>query len=242
MLRKQIHFIILCVALLIYPASAFADSGFEFYLFGVNVKAFQGSDWKKIAAGALASVVVHELGHALYLESRGKDWDFNMSYSGAAIETSDALSEKELRGFGRAGFLLQTGIGLLLTSFEKTRQSDFTKGWAYANIFEVWSYSWRNHDHGDDFELIRRGGGNPDSGLRLFCAMTLYNTWRIELPTHIRTPMFGKPVSAVGTMADSPRPLEPDLDLNELSPNFQSAAEASPGEPLIPGMMLIGNL
>ena len=106
-----------------------AQSDYEFYFFGINLKSFQESNWLEVTAGAVASVLVHELGHALYLQSQGKDWDLqSSSSSGLAIHTSDTLSENQYRNFGRAGFPLQTFIGAVLTTFDKTRHSDFTKG------------------------------------------------------------------------------------------------------------------
>ena len=138
----------------------------------------------KLAIGAVASVLTHELGHALYLESQGKDWDFNASFSsGFAISTPDFLSNKQYRGFGRAGFLLQSSIGTLLTAFEGTRNSDFTKGWAAMNAFQTSSYPWRKHDFGDDFEMIDRGHGTGDTEFVLFSFVSTYNFSRACMPT-----------------------------------------------------------
>jgi len=67
---------------------------------GINLKSFQESNWLKVTAGAVVSVLVHELGHALYLQSQGKDWDLQSSSSyGLAIHTSDPLSENQYRNF-----------------------------------------------------------------------------------------------------------------------------------------------
>ena len=82
------------------PVHANAQSDYEFYFFGINLKSFQESNWLKVTAGAVASVLVHELGHALYLQSQGKDWDLqSSSSSGLAIHTSDPLSENQYRNF-----------------------------------------------------------------------------------------------------------------------------------------------
>jgi hypothetical protein len=182
MTKKRFPLFLALVFLLLSPNRAFSESAFEFIFFGVNIKALEQADWKKVAVGALASILVHELGHALYLEMQGKDWDLRASGSGFAIQTSDVLSDEECREFGRAGFLLQTSIGLVLTSFEKTRQSDFTKGWAAMNVAQVWSYNWRSHDDGDDFAMIDRGHGNGDSDHHAFCFMSMVNFMRMDLP------------------------------------------------------------
>ena len=166
--------------------NARAQSDYEFYFFGINLKSFQESNWLKVAAGAVASVIVHELGHALYLQSQGKDWDLQTSSSsGLAIQTSDNLSESQSRNFGRAGFALQTFIGTVLTTFEKTRQSDFTKGWVGMNAFQVCSYKGRNHDIGNDFEMIERGGGNEDLELGAFYLISSYNLLKMDMPAQM---------------------------------------------------------
>ena len=168
------------------PVSANAQSDYEFYFFGINLKTFQESNWVKVTAGAVASVLVHELGHALYLQSQGKDWDLqSSSSSGLAIHTSQTLSESQYRNFGRAGFALQTFIGAALTTFEKTRYSDFTKGWVGINAFQVCSYNGRNHDIGNDFEMIERGGGNGDLELGAFYLISSYNLLKMDMPAQM---------------------------------------------------------
>jgi len=159
-----------------------AQSDYEFFFFGINLKSFQESNWLKVTAGAVASVLVHELGHALYLQSNGKDWDLeSSSSSGLAIHTSDPMSNNQYRNFGRAGFALQTFIGTVLTTFDQTKYSDFTKGWVGMNAFQVCSYNGRNHDMGDDFEMIDRGGGNKDLELGVFYLISSYNLLKMDI-------------------------------------------------------------
>jgi len=168
------------------PVNANAQCDYEFYFFGINLKSFQGSNWLELTAGAVASVLVHELGHALYLQSQGKDWDLqSSSSSGLAIHTSDSLSKNQYRNFGRAGFALQTFIGAVLTTFEKTRYSDFTKGWVGMNAFEVCSYNGRDHDIGSDFEMIEKGGGNGDFELGVFYLISSYNLLKMDVPAQM---------------------------------------------------------
>jgi len=168
------------------PVNANAQSDYEFYFFGINLKSFQESNWLKVTAGAVVSVLVHELGHALYLQTQGKDWDLqSSSSSGLAIYTSETLSKNQYRNFGRAGFALQTFIGAVLTTFEKTRHSDFTKGWVGINAFQVCSYKGRNHDIGDDFEMIDRGGSNGDLELGAFYLISSYNLLKMDMPTQM---------------------------------------------------------
>lgn len=185
--KKVFKVIILTTILLAWVPNASAGDRYKVFIFGVDLNAFKDADWKKVAAGAVASVLVHELGHALYLESQGKDWEMKISKSGLAVQTDESLSEDQCRYFGRAGFLLQGAIGLILTSFEKTRRSDFTKGWIYMNTAQLWSYPFRSHESGDDFAMIAQGSGNPSSDLRLLSCAALYTTWRAQSSS----PFFG---------------------------------------------------
>ncbi len=92
--RKNVLFALLAVMIItIIPVHADAQSDYEFYFFGINLKSFQGSNWLKVTAGAVASVLVHELGHALYLQSQGKDWDLQSSSSGLATHTRSLVGQ-----------------------------------------------------------------------------------------------------------------------------------------------------
>jgi hypothetical protein len=175
--KKTRNVLILFVILtfVMSPSALWAKGGFDFYFLGVNLKTFQGSNWMKIAAGAAASILTHELGHALYLESRGKDWSVEPSSAGFAVATTDSLTDKEYRGLGRSGYLLQTGIGLLLTSFDATANSDFTKGWTGINVVQTLTYKLRGHNGYDDFAMIDRGQGNGEASHRLFTSISIYN-------------------------------------------------------------------
>lgn len=157
------------------PSTLWAKGGYEITFLGVNLETFKESDWTKVAAGAAASILTHELGHALYLESQGKDWRLEASSSGFAVTTSNPLTDKQYRGLGRSGYLLQTGIGLLLTAFGGTAKSDFTKGWVGMNVVQTLSYRWRGHNGFDDFAMIERGDGNSESSFRLFSSISVYN-------------------------------------------------------------------
>lgn len=177
----KIRIIVFSAFFIFCATAAFAQSGFDFYFFGQNIKSLQNSNWLKVAAGAVASVCIHELGHALYLEANGKSWDFKASIpSGFAVYTDDNLADGEWSNFGRAGFALQTLIGMGLTFFEETKYSDFTKGWVTMNVVQVLSYQGRRHDIGDDFELIERGGGNSDLELVTFSVLSYNNMIRLE--------------------------------------------------------------
>jgi len=180
--KKTLTIFIVVIAILLQPGVSVAQSDYEFYFFGVNLKTFKEGNWFMIATGAATSMLVHELGHALNLESQGKDWNFLYSSSGLAIHTNDYLTSEQYRNFGRAGFALQMGIGALLTSFEGTKRHDFTKGWVGINAAQIYTYNLRSHDNGDDFALIERGNGDKRFVAGSFAFISQYNLMQIESP------------------------------------------------------------
>ncbi|MDY6881873.1 MAG: hypothetical protein SV686_16695 [Thermodesulfobacteriota bacterium] len=179
--RKMALFLAMILLSIAGYEKAHAESNFEYYFFGQNLKAFKNCNWYEVAIGAASSVLVHELGHILYLELSGNSWDMEASFpSGLAVHTNDALEESETANFGRAGFALQTLIGAGLVFFEKTRYLDFTKGWVAMNAVQVASYKSRTHDIGDDFDLIDSGGSNGDVEFGVFCFISLHNLMKME--------------------------------------------------------------
>ncbi len=197
MIRKILAASILIGLILSYPVVVSAGGGFEYYVFGVNIRTFENSNWLKVAAGAAASILTHELGHAVYLQLADKEWELSGSSSGLAIVTPDDLSATESRRFGMAGFALQAAIGTLLTSFEKTRNSDYTKGWVGANTVQLFSYASRAHVDGDDFEMIERGGGDAEQIHGVFTMISAYNFKRLQ------SGFLKHPLSGVRTQQDA---------------------------------------
>lgn len=179
--RRMLSIIIVTALIASIPGLATAKSDYDFYFFGIKLESFNDCNWLKVAAGAATSILVHELGHALYLEYAGKPWDFKASLSsGFAVQTRAHLSDADRCHFGRAGFALQTFVGTLLTTFKKTKRSDFTKGWIGINTVQVYSYRFRNHADGNDFKVIDQGGGNGNMENVLFSAMSTYNLRQLE--------------------------------------------------------------
>lgn len=129
----------------------------------------------EITAGAISSIMVHELGHVLYLESQKKDWNLSQSSSGIMVHTNSYLTDRQQRNFGRSGFALQTGIGALLTSFESTKFADFTKGWVFMNTTQLWTYEYRHDDDEGDFALIERGNGDWRSDFGMLAGISYNN-------------------------------------------------------------------
>ncbi len=200
---------------------AHAQSDFEYYLFGVKLGSFQETNWFEITAGVTASLLTHELGHALYLELAGKSWDARYSFpSEVAIHTDDSLTGGEAVNFGRAGFVLQTAIGTVLSSVEATRRLDFVKGWVAMNAVEAYAYKSRPRKIGDDFALIDRGGGNGDLEFAAFTFMALSNVMRLESGS-VRP--LTRPGMTFRTEVSSPR----TDDVGNFKKTFSAAAEPS---------------
>jgi hypothetical protein len=176
--RTNITLIIATLIVLFNPVSVQADSDFEFYFFGVNLKSFKDSNAFTLVLGAAASVLVHEIGHSLYLQSQGMSYNLQRSMTGFVVNTDENLSDDQMQNFGRAGFALQTGVGTLLSSFNKTRHSDFTKGWTMINAVEVYTYNQRHQDDANDFKMIERGHGNGEQEYSMFVYLSSYNLAR----------------------------------------------------------------
>jgi hypothetical protein len=185
MTKKALAIFIISAAILLQPCASVAQSDWEFYFFGVNLKTFKDSNWLMVATGAVTSMLAHELGHALYLESQGKDWDLLPSSSGLAIHTDNYLTNKQYRNLGWSGFALQTGIGTILTSFKSTKHLDFTKGWVSTNVAQLYTYEQRKHDNGDDFALIERGNGDKGLNIGALAFITQNNLLALESPNPI---------------------------------------------------------
>jgi hypothetical protein len=195
-LKRMILVSLILVSLLgICFSKANAQNGFDFYFFGQNLKSFENSNWLKVAVGATASLFFHELGHALALELAGKSWDFKTSFpSGFAVHTDEYLDAGEYLNLGRAGFAVQSFIGFVLTSFEITRSSDYTKGWVSMNAFQIHTYRGRSHDIGDDFAMIDKGGANGDLEFAAFSLLSVNNLLRLESdPWTLMTKSFYTP-------------------------------------------------
>ena len=203
MKKKQILLAsILFLTMGLNPAQA--KSGYEFIFFGINVNHLKDSKPIMLAAGALASVAAHELGHMLYLESQGKSWDLQTSASsGLAVHTPDQLNDDQLQYFGRSGFLLQNSIGTLLTCLPGTRNSDFTKGWVAMNTFQIWTYDVRSHDIGDDFDLIEEANGDVYTD-RMFLSMWSRYNMRVLRASEPGYPYPPQSIPTMPALAEMP--------------------------------------
>jgi len=132
-----------------------------------------------IGLGALCSIAVHELGHAVGMEIAGANWRFGFDFPyPIVIPTDKPRSNIEEARAAYAGFGVQLLAGTLLTFLDKTRDSDFTRGWFFASSLELLSYTgqWNSEDKGD-FGLIERSG---QDGKLAWTGFVVWNFWNVS--------------------------------------------------------------
>ncbi len=166
--------ILIILIILLFSANVFAGD-YQFYFFGINSKFIQEAKWQQIVIGASASVLTHFAGHIAYGKIIGADVDTQ----GFWKDTIHNGSPSEVINFSRSGFIAQSAIGLLLTSFEKSRNWDFTRGYVAMSAVEIWSYPIRNQ-YGGDIENINKYGGDGSLEWTGYSALALHNMLRIN--------------------------------------------------------------
>ena len=159
---------LLLILTLLIPISAYGGD-YQFYFFGVNANVINRSNWKQVTLGAVSAIAVHTAGHLIY----GKITNSDVTFTGLTKETIHNASQSEKENFARAGFVAQSLVGLVLTSFEKTRQSSFTKGYIVASALETWSYPIRNRSTGDLSEV-------SDLEFAGYSLISLHNLLRVD--------------------------------------------------------------
>lgn len=173
---------ILAVAVLAMILGFFGCASTRFNVFGIDVNELKSaSDEKnmlKLVGGAAASFATHVAGHYLAGEMVGGEID--QQGLNEVMTNSGELSDSNMQWFARGGFVLQLGVNTILTSFEKTRNSYFTKGYTAATCFELWTYPFRWKDEGD-FHTLGEYGGNDSSELYLYHAASAWNFYRVSV-------------------------------------------------------------
>ncbi len=125
--------------------------GTKFYVQGVDLEWLKDAEPKDaavMALGAAAAFAAHELAHEL---------------------TKDGT-----KGEGHAGFAAQSALGLILTSFEGTRNSYFTRGVVGMNNVQIWSYPLRRDR---DIDLM---GNDGMAWWGLYSTVAVHNTLRVQ--------------------------------------------------------------
>lgn len=152
------------IALILFSAPAYA-SDWKVYIMGIDLDIIKQKDWSMMILGATSSMASHTIGHMAYLDLIDHDY----------LSDPEGLTPDENRRYGRAGFALQSIIGLALTGFKATRESSFTKGWVIGTDLKLALYHQWHKDWGD-FSTIEANGGNMARDYNAFCAIAVYNT------------------------------------------------------------------
>ncbi len=110
-------------------------------------------------AGAVGSILVHELGHVLALEYTGVRWRrAGFHFDWRVSDPAHGLL------ISRAGFFFQISVGLVLCWVGGV----FGVGYGVAGVVHVLGYPAR-HAQGGDLNMIDKFGGDGSRDWRIFC-------------------------------------------------------------------------
>jgi len=172
---KKVILIVVLLALLspCKVSAAGLTSDYQFYFFGINSKFIKSANWGEIAIGAITSFATHWGAHYAYGKLSGMD----VSY-GVFSETMHNATNDQKANFARSGFIAQAVVGLALTSFEKSRNWDFTRGYVTMTAVETWTYPLRSRDGGGDLGCIDEAGGNGNAEWAVYSLIATHNLFR----------------------------------------------------------------
>jgi len=165
-------------------------SSTKVYVLGIDadqtIADIKSGDGEKMIFGAIASVATHIAGHYIAAELVGGEIDQQGFVE--VIMNGDELSNSDNRWISRGGFVAQTLVNTILTSFEATRESYFTRGFTIATMLEIGTYPLRNRDNSrhldvdcyNDIRCTNYYGGNGDLEWGLYTGMSLYNFYKIN--------------------------------------------------------------
>ena len=148
----------------------------QFYVCGVEINRKDLNPYTVV--GATASIGTHVLGHYVFAELNGVE-----IHQEETMEIVDYYeTDSDFRKFARGGFILQHSVNILLTTFERTRNTSFTKGYTITTALETWFYPLRFRDPEDegDFHSLDKHGGNGEAEHNSYSAIALYNILRIK--------------------------------------------------------------
>ena len=149
---------------------------FKVYVFGVDIELYKDKNWGLITLGALSSILTHEMGHYLSARALGKKSEIYIYPEGMAckIEDDKAFDEHSAVLFNQCGFMLQIGIGALLSATPGIKKSDFTLGWVSINVFQTYSYELR-HPKDGDFNNIKKHNWDWENFSKIVKTFSLLN-------------------------------------------------------------------
>jgi hypothetical protein len=159
------HICIILTAMLMFGC------GMKVRIQGIEIDWVKNREWTKVAAGALSSVAAHELAHYAVAEAKGLNPEFTSLTTFRYTRENDWVE--------RAGFLTQTGIGLILNLIPATRNSDFTLGWNGVSAAQLYSYDLRHGDTGD-FDTTGHNEWSLFTGVATINTLWTMNNQKLE--------------------------------------------------------------
>ena len=139
-------------ALIVIVCMTFLSGCATYQINGVPLDKLQSAtteEWAKMAAGVVTSMATHWAGHVLYLEMNGIEWH----QSGVCEWVDEPTSDGKMAAMGRAGFVSQLSVGLILDVLGADKY--FVTGYHVASLVEVALYPLKANG---DLELIDRAG------------------------------------------------------------------------------------
>jgi len=154
------------------------------YVLGIDAKQsisdMKEKDAEKIVLGIIVSGITHIVGHHIAAELVGGDLD----QQGLEEVTLNwrKLSNSDHRWISRGGFVAQTLVNTVLTSFEATRDSYFTRGYTLGTMLNMAGYQLTSPSSSGegDWHYLDEVGGNSDFEWGLFTSIGLYNFYAIN--------------------------------------------------------------
>ncbi|MBW2052728.1 MAG: hypothetical protein JRI85_10900 [Deltaproteobacteria bacterium] len=183
MLRKSLIVISLVICLISMPAvSSAAWDDWKIYFNGIRIDRLDKANWWMVGLGMISSLACHELCHIASLEMADVGWRLEFDGLNCVVHpTNGSMTNSERLRTAYMGFAGQVGVGLLLASFEKTRDSDFTRGWIGMASLELLSYGpCLDADSRGDFGMIARAGGNAKLAWAGFVLLDVWSASKID--------------------------------------------------------------
>ena len=151
----------------------------KMYILGVDVdEVVKEKDVVLMVVGAVSSLVTHIAGHYIAAELVGADIEQQVNKE--IITNYDELNNSDRRWFARGGFVAQTLANTVLTSFESTRKSKFTRGFTLTTMLGIGTYPLRWPDEWGEMHYLDINGGDSGSEWTLYMGFSAYNFYRIN--------------------------------------------------------------
>ena len=176
-MRIRITSLLIIMMMLFFAPYLNGCASTKVYVLGIDVnEAIKEKDVGMVVLGALASVATHVAGHYVVAELVGADID--QQGTREVITNFSELNNSDKRWFARGGFIAQTLVNTVLTSFEGTKRTKFTRGYAMGTMLEIGTYPLRRRG-GGDLEYLENNEGDSSSEWVIYMGLSMYGLYRI---------------------------------------------------------------